>query len=150
MHWSARARKSKMVICAIVNCHNRSDRDKKTQTDVSSQDSDNLEEEVKRLKEENTRLIEVSDHLKVEYGALLLTEDSFSSSDDEKVLYYTGLGSVKLFSTLLTYVKPYLKECSSLTKFQQLLLALMRLHLNLSGQDLGYRFRVHQSTVSSV
>ena len=121
-----------------------------TQTDLSSQDLDNLEAEVKRLKEENTRLINVSDHLKVECCALLLTEDSFSSSDDEKVLYYTGLGSVKVFSTLLTYVKPYLKERLSLTKFQQLLLALMRLRLNLSGQDLGYRFRVHQSTVSRV
>ena len=57
---------------------------------------------------------------------------------------------MELFPTLLTYVNPYLKELSSLTKFQQLLLALMRLRLNLSGQDLGYRFHVHQSTVSRV
>ncbi len=31
---------------------------------------------------------------------------------------------MKLFSALLTYVKPFLKERSSLTKFQQLLLTL--------------------------
>lgn len=121
-----------------------------TQTDLSCQDLDNLDEEVKGLKQENTRLMGMCDYLKVQYRALLLTEDSFSTSDDEKVLYYTGLGSMKLFSTLLTYSKPYLKERSSLTKFQQLLLTLMRLRLNLSGQDLGYRFHIHQSTVSRV
>ena len=121
-----------------------------TQTIVSSQDLDEMDDEVKQLRAENTRLIEVSNHIKAQYDALLLTEDSFDSSDNEKVLYYTGLGSLELFSTLLTYVNPYLKERSSLMKFQQLLLALMRLRLNLSGQDLGYRFHVHQSTVSRV
>ena len=121
-----------------------------TQTIVSSQDLDKMDDEVKRLRAENTRLIEISNHIKAQYDAQLLTEDSFGSSDNEKVLYYTGLGSMELFSTLLTYVNPYLKERSSLTKFQQLLLALMRLRLNLSGQDLGYRFHVHQSTVSRV
>ena len=36
---------------------------------------------------------------------------------------------------------------SALTPFQQLLITLMRLRLNLSGQDLAYRFRVHNSTI---
>ena len=121
-----------------------------TQTIVSSQDLDKMDDEVKRLRAENTQLIEVSNHIKAQYDAQLLTEHSFGSSDNEKVLYYTGLGSMELFSTLLTYVNPYLKERSSLTKFQQLLLSLMRLRLNLSGQDLGYRFHVHQSTISRV
>ena len=38
------------------------------------------------------------------------------------------------------------REC--LTKFQQLLLTLMRLRLNLPVQDLAYRFGIHASTVS--
>ena len=45
-------------------------------------------------------------------------------------------------------IKPYLKQHSSLSPFQQLLVTLMRLRLNLCGQDLGYRFKVHASTIS--
>ena len=48
-----------------------------TQTIVSSQDLDEMDDEVKQLRAENTRLIEVSNHIKAQYDALLLTEDSF-------------------------------------------------------------------------
>ena len=106
-----------------------------------------LNDEIKQLKEENAVLSQGNKHLKEEFGTLLLTEESFGK-EDEKVLYYTGLSSWELFSKLYAYVKPYLKQYSSLSPFQQLLMALMRLRLNLSGQDLAYRFRVHQSTVS--
>lgn len=37
---------------------------------------------------------------------------------------------------------------STLSAFQQAIVTLMRLHLGLSGQDLGYRFGVYHSTVS--
>ena len=106
-----------------------------------------LNDEIKRLKEENAVLSQGNKHLKEEFVTLLLTEESFGK-EDEKVLYYTGLSSWELFSKLYAYVEPYLKQYSSLSPFQQLLMALMRLRLNLSGQDLVYRFRVHQSTVS--
>ena len=39
---------------------------------------------------------------------------------------------------------------SSLTPVQQLVMTLMRLKLNLSCQDLGYRFGTHKSTISGV
>ena len=39
---------------------------------------------------------------------------------------------------------------SSLTAVQQLVMTLMRLKLNLSCQDLGYRFGTHKSTISGV
>ena len=48
------------------------------------------------------------------------------------------------------FVKSSLMLHSSLTPFQQLILTLMRPRLNLSGQDLGYHFGVHQSTVCRV
>ncbi len=51
--------------------------------------------------------------------------------------------------TLFKYIKPQLSctNKSSLSPFQQVLLTLMRLRLNLSIQDLGYRFYVHNSTL---
>ena len=62
-------------------------------------------------------------------------------------MYYTGLSTWELLQKLFIYVRPYLKQRSSLSPFQQLLITLMRLRLNLCGQDLGYRFKVHASTI---
>ena len=72
--------------------------------------------------------------------------------NDKKVLYYTGLSSWDLLNTLFMYVKPRLRTHvqSSLSPFQQLLVTLMRLRLNLPGRDLGYRFAIHESTVSRI
>ena len=79
-----------------------------------------------------------------------LFDEAYFENDNKKVLYYTGLSTWKLFQKLFLYVKPHLKLHSSLTPFQQLLVTLMRLRLNLSGQDLGYRFQVHSSTISQI
>ena len=49
---------------------------------------------------------------------------------------------------ILWLFKPHMKQHSSFSPFQQLLVTLMRLCLNLCGQDLGYRFKVHASTIS--
>ena len=49
------------------------------------------------------------------------------------------------------HLQPCVTWCSktqTLTKFQQLLLTLKRLRLNLLVQDLAYRFSIHASTVS--
>ena len=50
--------------------------------------------------------------------------------------------------TIYNLVSPGLPNRECLTKFQQLLLTLMRLRLNLLVQDLAYRFCIHASTVS--
>lgn len=63
--------------------------------------------------------------------------------------FYTGLCLWELLKILLEYVEPYLEaRRSSLSPFHQLIMTLMRLRLNLSGVDLGYRFGIHHSTVS--
>ena len=50
--------------------------------------------------------------------------------------------------TIYNLVSPCLPKRECLTKFQQLLLTLMRLRLNLLVQDLAYRFGTHVSTAS--
>jgi len=109
----------------------------------------NLEAELKDQREENSKLYATVNTLKrdVEYYSL---SETFFKDNDEKVLFYTGLSTWELLDTLFVYVKPYLKQHSVLTPFQQLLATLMRLRLNLSGQDLAYRFKVHPSTISRI
>ena len=76
--------------------------------------------------------------------------DSFPSptwfeQDQERVHFYCGLPNLTIFMAILDLI-----ERKKLDKFQQLLLTLMQLRLNLSVQDLGYRFGIHSSTVSKV
>ena len=71
--------------------------------------------------------------------------------DDSKVLYYTGLPSYALLKVVFDFVTVGMPSTSSdgrCSKFQQFLIVLMRLRLNLGVQDLGYRFGIHASTVS--
>ena len=70
--------------------------------------------------------------------------------DNERVRFYTGLPSMTVLMAVFSLVSPGLPVREVLTKFQQLLLSLMRLRLNLTVQDLSYRFQVHFSTVSRV
>ena len=62
----------------------------------------------------------------------MYNEESFKDND-EKVLFFTGLSTWELLHVLFQYVKPQLKQHSILTSFQQLMVALMRLRLGLSG-----------------
>ena len=78
-----------------------------------------------------------------------IDEASFKD-DDNKVRFYTGLPCWSILHTLFTFVELCLSTHTSLSSFKQLLLTLMRLRLSLSGEDLGYRFGIHQSTVSRV
>ena len=71
--------------------------------------------------------------------------------DDEKVKYYTGLQSYELLQIIYHFVicgLPQSIHSGPCSAFQQFLLVLMKLCLNLGNQDLAYRFGVHQSTVS--
>ena len=75
-----------------------------------------------------------------------LDEAGFKENNG-KVLYYTGLPTWELL-VVFVFIKDHLGNRKVLSPFQQLLMTLMRLRLNLSGQDLAYRFGVHKSTVS--
>ena len=124
-----------------------------TQTDLTMANIDEmrhrdeiLQEQIDSLKDSNEQLIEIVKKLKKEVDDSLMDEANFKDND-EKVLYYTGLSSWELLEKLFNYIKCSLKQQSALTPFQQLLLTLIRLRLNLSGKDLAYRFKIHESTV---
>jgi len=78
------------------------------------------------------------------------TDESNLKDSDERVKYYTGLPNFLVLSAVFDLIAPYLNQThrSLLSKFQQMMLVLMRLRLNLSEQDLAYRFNVSQPTVS--
>lgn len=65
--------------------------------------------------------------------------------------YYTGLESIEVFNLILDYIKCGLTSKNQrLTEFQKLILCLMKLRLNFSFTDLGYRFNITCSTVSII
>ena len=70
--------------------------------------------------------------------------------DNTKVRYYSGLPSFTVLMTIYNFIAPYISNHggNSLPKFQQFMMVLMKLRLNLANQDLAYRFNIHQSTVS--
>ncbi|KAM9354261.1 uncharacterized protein KZ484_012436 [Pholidichthys leucotaenia] len=75
------------------------------------------------------------------------TEESLTGND-EKVKFYTGLQSFQLLQELFFHIERHICDVKGVSKFQQFLLTLMRLRLNLTFQDLAYRFGIHASTAS--
>ena len=113
-------------------------RSKDCQTEVTNEYIAGLEKENSFLKEQ----------LKLNS----LNEDSFRE-DNDKVLFYTGLPNWSLLLCIFNFVNNSTLEFKSskeiLSPFQKLLLALIRMRLNLSGRDLGYRFGgISEATVS--
>ena len=80
-----------------------------------------------------------------------LSEESFKENE-EKIKFYTGIPNFIILQQILTLCSPYIYSGASnvLTKFQELILVLMRLKLNMPFQDLGYRFKISRSTASRV
>ena len=75
------------------------------------------------------------------------TEEYFDTND--KVRFYTGLPSLDVLKATLEFVEPYIKRKSkTLSVFQEFVMVLMKLRLNVPQQDLAYRFNVNQATVS--
>ncbi len=108
-----------------------------------------LQKENEELKKENIALKKTVSELQSALLECSMKEESFKDND-KKVVFYTGLSTWSLLMTLFMYVKPYLSVGgnSTLSPFQQLIVTLIRLRLNLQIQDIGYRFNVHNSTIS--
>lgn len=77
-------------------------------------------------------------------------DEEWLKNNDEKVLFYTGLPNWLILISVFSLIKdyPFQSPKCVFNTFQQFLLTLMRLRLDLSGKDLAYRFGIHESTVS--
>ncbi|XP_028249385.1 uncharacterized protein LOC114426285 [Parambassis ranga] len=102
----------------------------------------NFDDILKALKKENQALRESVEKMS-------LSENSLRN-DAEKVKFYTGLPNYFVLETVMWLLAPHMDGMKNvkLSKFQQLLLTLMRLRLDLRNQDLAYRFGVKIGTVT--
>ena len=92
--------------------------------------------------------------LKIEYQLLRKSHVSFSQAsfeyNDKQVRFSTGLPSYDTLMAIFSHVSKYLSTGPRrvLSEFDQLIMVLLKLRLNLMDQDIAYRFGVHQTTVS--
>ncbi|XP_041858689.1 uncharacterized protein LOC121650925 isoform X2 [Melanotaenia boesemani] len=102
----------------------------------------NFDDILKALKKENQTLRESVEKMS-------LSENSLRN-DAEKVKFYTGLPNYFVLETVMWLLSPHMDRMRNmkLSKFQQLLMTLMRLRLDLRNQDLAYRFGVKVATVT--
>ena len=115
-----------------------------SQTDITSNMLGLKEEEYVRT---NSHLYMLQDELK-----LLRPGMREWYIDDNKVKFYTGLPNIEIMDALFIYISDSITSTtrSALSKFQMLSLTLMRIRLDLSINDLAYRFNISSSTVSSI
>ena len=68
---------------------------------------------------------------------------------DDKVRFYTGLPSYQVLIATFNHVAPHVsRRTQMLDPFQEFVMVLMKLRLNMPFQDLAYRFMVSVPTVS--
>lgn len=93
--------------------------------------------------------VEERDALLLKISTLIIDVD-FLKGNDKKARFYTGLSTWSLLNNFFKMVGGFLPNhfrCK-LSQFQMLILTLMKLRLNLSFTDLGYRFQIDETTAS--
>lgn len=101
-----------------------------------------LELECQALRTENMLL-------KDKMNRIGLNEMSLQNND-KKVNILTGLPTFSLLMTLFNFVAPFLTQKSGLTLFQQYMLTLIKLKMNLSFDFLAYYFATDSATISTL
>ena len=81
---------------------------------------------------------------------LPFTED-YSKGSDDKTRFYTGLPDFHLLTKTFEFVSSYVtRRTKTLSLFQEFVMVLIKLRLNVPNLDLAYRFEVSLSTVSRI
>ena len=78
-------------------------------------------------------------------------DEDYFKNDDEKTRFYTGLPSFEVLKKTFNFVAPFVaRRSTTLKNFQEFILVLMKLRINVPYQDLAYRFEISVSTVSRI
>ncbi|CAH3172741.1 unnamed protein product, partial [Porites lobata] len=92
-----------------------------------------------------------------EFDYLVPKSSGYQASDreffkgDEKVRLYRGLPSYEVLLVIFEHVAPDVTRCTqSLDRFQEFVLVLMKLRLNVPLQHLAYRFNISLTTASRI
>ncbi|XP_068692761.1 uncharacterized protein [Montipora foliosa] len=141
-----------MVLCAIFGCGTRTVCDKGVHMARIPSVVTNQGEETRILSEKRRKkwisAISRKDLTGQHFGARTIPL-FISHLDNEKVRFYTGLPPYDVLQTVLQYVSKFVVSKSpTLSQFQEFVLILMKLKLNMPMQDLAYRFGISIATVS--
>ena len=68
---------------------------------------------------------------------------------DDYIQHYTELPNYKVLNTVFDFLSPK-EQSTKLQPFQEFLITLIKLCLNVSSQDLAYCFNAHPSTISRI
>ena len=79
-----------------------------------------------------------------------ILSESVITNDERKIHYYTGLPSCTVLQAVFNITAKGIPtdDTQACTLFEQFLITLMKLRLNLGDQDLAYRFAISQPSVS--
>ena len=119
-----------------------------SQISILKEQRDVLQKQIQEMQKEQEALRAAYDDLK---SSVCFKSENLK--DDKKVKYYTGLPSYSVLNALFENLTEDLKLPNVITSakksvFEQFVLVLMKLRLNLGDQELVYRFQITQSTVS--
>ena len=74
--------------------------------------------------------------------------ESYFVNNEDRVRFYTGLPGFDVLKVAFGFVSPFItRRSKTLTLFQEFIMVLMKLRLNVPPQDLAFRFGVSLSTV---
>lgn len=111
--------------------------DKEVTADLLSAHISSLEEENRRLQHDLA-----SAHSRL--AKAVPGDRNVFRSNPDMVLFYTGLPNYAVLEAVYSLVEPHVRHTlrNRLNKFQEMVVFLMRLRLNLPLQDLAYRYLI--------
>ena len=133
----------------IHNCKVPGTGDSSAQTEITLVELKALEDDYRERMSENLELKEKLHSTAVRNA---FPDREILSKDDKLVNSYTGLPSFQILDALFRFVAAFIYQTLStkLTKFQQFILVLMKLRINLLLFDLVFRSMVSEGTVSCI
>ncbi|XP_034071134.1 uncharacterized protein LOC117545465 [Gymnodraco acuticeps] len=122
-------------------CSDHFIRDAGCQTDLTMEDIERMEDVLRQ----NTT--ELGD-LRTKALDTKFNQESFENNE-EKTKFYTGLPNFLVLLQVFQLCEPYI-TCGPMSPFEQFILVLLRLRLNLPLKDLAFRFNISLSTASRI